>query len=70
MHSKGAVEYENEDIPKIHLPTDEPLWHSSTTECSERVTHVTDYLRTDHHIYHNGKGTGGYQCSYHILNGL
>ena len=38
VYSPSIADYENEDIPKIHLTAEEPPWDSSTSEYSERVT--------------------------------
>ena len=37
------AEYENEDIPKIHLSAEEPPWDPSTVEYSERETWMLDH---------------------------
>ena len=36
VYSLSIAEYENEDIPKIHLTVEEPPWDLSTIEYSER----------------------------------
>ena len=41
--SPSIAEYENEDILKIHLTTEEPPWDPSTSEYSERETQMLDH---------------------------
>ena len=36
VYSSSKVEYENKEIPKIHLTAEEPPWDPSTNEYSER----------------------------------
>ena len=43
VHSLGIAEYENEDIPKIHLTDEEPPWDPSTNEYSARETQMLDH---------------------------
>ena len=43
MHSPSIKEYENEDIPKIHLTVEEPSWDPSTSEYSKRETRMLDH---------------------------
>ena len=43
VHSSNIAEYENEEIPEIHLTEDELPWDPSTNENSERVTQMTDH---------------------------
>ena len=37
VHSPSITEYVNEEIPKIHLPVEEPPWDQSTEEYSVRL---------------------------------
>ena len=37
------TEYEDEDIPKIHLTAEQPPWNPSTSEYSERETQMLDH---------------------------
>ena len=43
VYSLSAAEYEDEDIPKIHLTSEEPPWYSSTIKYSDRKTQMLDY---------------------------
>ena len=43
VYSPSITEYENEDIPKIHLTVEEPPWDPSTIEYSERETWMLDH---------------------------
>ena len=43
MYSLSIAEYENEDIPKIHLTAEEPPWEPPTNEYSERETQMLDH---------------------------
>ena len=43
MHYHTIAEYENEDIPTIHLTAEEPPWDPSTSEYSERDTWMLDH---------------------------
>ena len=43
MYPPSEAEYENEDIPKIHLTAEEPPWDPSTNEYSERETQMLDH---------------------------
>ena len=36
VYSPSEAEYENEDIPKIHLTAEEPPWDPLTNEYSEK----------------------------------
>ena len=36
VYSPSVTEYENDNIPKIHLTAEEPPWDPSTNEYSER----------------------------------
>ena len=38
VYSLSLAEYENEDMPKIHLTAEEPSWDPSTSEYSDRKT--------------------------------
>ena len=38
VYSSSIAEYEDEEIPKIHLTAEEPSWDPSTNEHSERET--------------------------------
>ena len=40
VHSPSIAEYENENIPKIHLTAEETPWNPSMNEYSERETHM------------------------------
>ena len=48
VHSPSVSEYENDDIPKIHLTVKEPLWDPLTNDYSERETQM---------IHHHGQIT-------------
>ena len=65
----SIAEYENEDIPKIHLTAKEPPWDPSTNEYSEREMNAKS-LRSDQYPCHSSKGTSICQHSYLILTGL
>ena len=43
MYSPSVIEYENDDIPKIHFTAEEPPWDPSTSEYWERETGVTNH---------------------------
>ena len=43
VYSLSVAEYENEDIPKIHLTAEEPPWDPLTSEYSERETQMLDH---------------------------
>ena len=43
MYSPSITEYEDEDIPKIHLTAEEPPWDPSTSEYSEQETQMLDH---------------------------
>ena len=43
MCSPNVAEYENDDIPKIHLTADEPPWDLSTNEYSERESQILNH---------------------------
>ena len=43
MYSPSIAEFENEDIPKIHLTAKELPWDPSTEEYSESENHMTDH---------------------------
>ena len=43
VNSLNVSEYENEDIPKIHLTAKEFPWDSLTNEYSERETQILDH---------------------------
>ena len=43
LYSPSVAEYEDEDIPKIHLTAEEPPWDPSTSEYSERETQMLDH---------------------------
>ena len=43
VYFPSIAEYENENIPEIHLTAKEPPWDSSTSEYSERETRMLDY---------------------------
>ena len=43
VYSLSIAEYENEDIPMIHLTVEELPWDSSTNEYSERETHMLNH---------------------------
>ena len=40
VYSPSVKEYENDDIPKIHLTVEEPPWDPLTNEYSERETQI------------------------------
>ena len=42
VYSPSIAEYENEDIPKIHLTAEKPLWDPSTNKYSEIKTQMID----------------------------
>ena len=67
--SLSIVEYENKDIPKIHLTAEEPPQDQSTNEYSERDSNIRS-LRSDQYPCHNSKGTSICQCNYLILTVL
>ena len=41
--SPSIAEYEDEDIPKIHLTSEEPPWDLSTDKTSDRETRMLDH---------------------------
>ena len=43
MFSPNLAEYENEDIPKIHLTAEESPWDPSTNEYSEQKFRMLDH---------------------------
>ena len=43
VYSLSIAEYDNEDIPKIHLTAEEPPWDPSTHKYSERETQRLDH---------------------------
>ena len=43
IFSPIIADYEDEEIPKIHLTTEEPPWDPSTSEYSERETQMLDH---------------------------
>ena len=43
MYYPSVAEYENDDIPKIHLTAEEPPWDPSTNEYSERETQMINH---------------------------
>ena len=43
VHSSSVAEYENEDIPKIHLTAKETPWDPSMNKYSERETCMLDH---------------------------
>ena len=43
VYSPSIAEYEDEDIPKIHLTVEEPSWDPSTSEYSEQETRMLDH---------------------------
>ena len=43
VYSPSISEYEDEDIPKIHLFDEKPLWDPSTKEYSEHETCMSDH---------------------------
>ena len=43
VYTPSIAEYENEDIPKIHLTAEELPWDPSTEEYSEREIWVLDH---------------------------
>ena len=43
VYSSSVTEYENDDIPKIHLTAKKPPWDPSTSEYSERETQMIDH---------------------------
>ena len=43
LYSQSIAEYENEDIPKIHLIAEEPPWDPSTNEFSVRETQLMNH---------------------------
>ena len=44
VYSPRIAEYENEDIPKIHLTTEEPPWDPSTNEYSESKACMLNHI--------------------------
>ena len=40
VYSPGIVEYEHDNIPKIHLTVEEPPWDQSTSEYAEQETQM------------------------------
>ena len=65
VYSTSIAEYENEDIPKIHLTAKEPPWDPSTNEYSERFND-----RSDQYPCNNSKGTSIFQCICLIITSL
>ena len=55
MHSPSVAEYENEDIPKIHLAIEKPLWDPSTNEYLEQDFYVGS-SRSDQYPCHSSIG--------------
>ena len=43
VYSPSITEYEDEEIPKIHLTVEEPPWDPSTSEYSEQETQMLDH---------------------------
>ena len=43
VYSPSIAEYENEDIPKIHLISEEPPWDPSKKKYSEQESHMLDH---------------------------
>ena len=43
MYYPSVAEYENEDIHKMYLTAEEPLWDQSTSEYSEGETQLLDH---------------------------
>ena len=43
VYSPSIAEYENEDIPKIHLTAEESPWDPSTNKYSEKETQMLNY---------------------------
>ena len=43
VYTPNIAEYEDEDIPKIHLTAEEPPWVQSTNEYSKRETWMQDH---------------------------
>ena len=43
MYTPSIIEYENEDVPKIHLTAEEPPLDPSRKEYSERETCILDH---------------------------
>ena len=44
VYSPSVTEYENEDIPKINLTSEEPPWDPSTKEYSEQEIQMLDHI--------------------------
>ena len=60
VYSPSIADYENKDIPKIHLTAEESPWDPSTSEYSERETQMLDHvrsLRSEEYPCHSSKGT-------------
>ena len=68
VYFPSVAEYENDDIPKIHLTVEEPPWDPSMNEYSEKETQMIDH-QGQISSCHSSKGTSICQCFYLILPG-